>query len=237
MNIYRNAWLAIGAAACLLPMSAINGDDGRGRLAEILKGLDQGLVALERLGRHEEHDAIERIADEVRRELEGGRDDGRELELMYEGIVEQLAGTRRELADVNEKIAELARDNQIARRTLELIAEDLERTADDDEAERRRLNRLAGDYRRRLEGGEQQLDSFGQFKARLDALRSQLEEKHHELASAVARQRRERQADQWDERIETLSRQVRETIGRVAHDDLVRRIERLERRVAELEKR
>ena len=42
-------------------------------LLEILEGLEHGLAALERLGRHEEHEILQRVANGVRRELEPQR--------------------------------------------------------------------------------------------------------------------------------------------------------------------
>ncbi len=43
-------------------------------LHNVLEGLEHGMVALRELGRHEELEALERIAHDVRRELEGRRD-------------------------------------------------------------------------------------------------------------------------------------------------------------------
>ena len=43
-------------------------------LHNVLEGLEHGMAALRELGRHEELEALERVAHEVRRELEGRRD-------------------------------------------------------------------------------------------------------------------------------------------------------------------
>ncbi len=43
-------------------------------LHNVLEGLEHGMVALRELGRHEELEALKRVAHEVRRELEGRRD-------------------------------------------------------------------------------------------------------------------------------------------------------------------
>ncbi len=74
--------LVMACAACLLwarpaPAQAHVGE--RERLVNILEGLEHGLVALERLGRHEEHHVLQRVADDVRRELDGGGDRHRNL--------------------------------------------------------------------------------------------------------------------------------------------------------------
>ena len=42
-------------------------------LVEILEGLEHGLVALEKLGRHKEHEILQRVANDVRRERERQR--------------------------------------------------------------------------------------------------------------------------------------------------------------------
>ncbi|MHC4446754.1 MAG: hypothetical protein ACYSXF_02970 [Planctomycetota bacterium] len=64
--------LVMACAACVLwarPAAAQEHVGEREQLVGILEGLEHGLVALERLGRHEEHRMLERIADDVRRAL------------------------------------------------------------------------------------------------------------------------------------------------------------------------
>jgi len=53
-------------------------DRGRGELEEILHGLEYGMVALEKLGRHEELAMLARVADDVRAEIKGRRKEERD---------------------------------------------------------------------------------------------------------------------------------------------------------------
>ena len=65
--------LVIACAACACwarPAPAQERAGERERLVNILEGLEHGLVALERLGRDEEHHMLQRVANEVRHELE-----------------------------------------------------------------------------------------------------------------------------------------------------------------------
>lgn len=48
-------------------------DQGRSELDEVLRGLEYGMVALEKLGRREELKMLARVADEVRAEIRGDR--------------------------------------------------------------------------------------------------------------------------------------------------------------------
>ncbi len=74
--------LVVACAACALwgrPALAQDRADGRERLVNILEGLEQGLVALERLGRHEAHQILQHVAEDVRRELHERGDRHRDL--------------------------------------------------------------------------------------------------------------------------------------------------------------
>jgi hypothetical protein len=69
-------------------------NDQERRLVEILEGLEHGLVALERLGLREEHDRLQRVANDIRGELRfhrrrGGRDLRERTELQ---VVESQIG-------------------------------------------------------------------------------------------------------------------------------------------------
>jgi hypothetical protein len=68
------AWrIVLALAICLVsaPRATAQqpGEETR-RLTEILEGLEHGLVALERLERHEEHEMLQRVANDVRRAIE-----------------------------------------------------------------------------------------------------------------------------------------------------------------------
>ncbi len=90
-------------------------------LHNVLDGLERGMVALRELGRHEELEALERVAHEVRRELEGRRErpqrererargEGNEREMaMHQLEILRMAmpalreGERRDAADLLER--------------------------------------------------------------------------------------------------------------------------------------
>jgi hypothetical protein len=75
--------VAVVVVGCLATPAATaqQRDEEARRLVEILEGLEHGLVALERLGLHDEHERLQRVANDVRGELRhqrrrGSRDPG-----------------------------------------------------------------------------------------------------------------------------------------------------------------
>lgn len=97
-------------------------DQEREHLHNVLEGLERGMMSLRELGRHEELGALERVAHEVRQELEGRRDrpqrerqrehrgEGNEREMaMHQLEILRLAmpalreGERRDAADLLER--------------------------------------------------------------------------------------------------------------------------------------
>ena len=96
--------LVIACAACLLwagPAPAQERAGERERLVNILEGLEHGLVALERLGRHDAHQMLQRIAEDVRREIHGRGDRHRDF-TEREIAVRQIAVLRMALPALRE---------------------------------------------------------------------------------------------------------------------------------------
>ena len=77
MSIQRTGCLALVVAViAALPATAHphpSPPDTERHLLEILEGIEHGLVALEQLQRHEEHRMLQRVAEDVRREVRGAR--------------------------------------------------------------------------------------------------------------------------------------------------------------------
>lgn len=86
--------------------------EGRGELEEILHGLECGMVALEKLGRREELKMLERVADDVRREMAGRRKEKRarsekeiglqQIEVMRLAMKAVLEADRKDTAEILE---------------------------------------------------------------------------------------------------------------------------------------
>ncbi len=86
-------------------------------LEEVLDGLERGMVALEQLGRERELDMLQRVADEVRREMRGNRrererrsdrhrpndDIVNRIEVMRLALPALLEADRRDAADLLER--------------------------------------------------------------------------------------------------------------------------------------
>lgn len=77
---------------------------------EILHGLEQGMVALRKLGRHEELEMLERVANEVREGENPERQEAHhQLEIMRSGVHALLEAGRKDTAELLE-LAILARE-------------------------------------------------------------------------------------------------------------------------------
>ena len=107
--------------------------EGRSELEEVLHGLEYGMVALEKLGRHEEMEMLARVADDVRAELRGRRKDEQvrsereiglhQIEVMRLAMKALLEADRRDSAEILEHAihaCELAMEGRRDEKAMEI---------------------------------------------------------------------------------------------------------------------
>ncbi len=206
-------------------------------LHNVLDGLERGMMALRELGRHEELEALERVAHDVRRELEGRRDRPQrerqrahrsenerevaqhQLEIMRMAMPALREGERRDAADLLEHAIHARELGLEGRRDDE--AQHIRETAPNrgQQAEILGLaSRLWGEF-----GHEERARAVGelaeQMRARVHRERDEHAQREQDRPRREARERR-------DERDRPAARERREQPDR--YQAAMERIERLE---------
>jgi hypothetical protein len=203
--------------------------DEEQRLVEILEGLEHGLVALERLGLHDEHEQLQRVANDLRGELRFHRRRGhrdrvaqepnasrQQVIRLAEQFQELLAVTRDEHAAVEHEIDQLARDNEVTRQVISKITQDLPRLRDTgNRQESARVGRTLADYERRLEGNRRHLETLKGQWARLSEMLERLESAYPNVESHLGQADRRHDTLARDERITDLERHAQEVLEHV----------------------
>jgi len=108
-------------------------DKGRSELEEVLHGLEYGMVALKKLGRHEELRMLERVAYDVREEIAGRRKEERgrsekeiglhQIEVMRLAMKALLEAERKDAAEIVEQAIharELAMEGRRDEKAMEI---------------------------------------------------------------------------------------------------------------------
>ncbi|MEE9129406.1 MAG: hypothetical protein V3T84_05265 [Phycisphaerales bacterium] len=206
-------------------------------LHNVLDGLERGMMALRELGRHEELEALERVAHDVRRELEGRRDRPQrerqrahrsenerevaqhQLEIMRMAMPALREGERRDAADLLEHAIHARELGLEGRRDDE--AQHIRETAPN----RGQLSEILG-LASRLWAGfghEERAHAVGelaeQMRARVHRERDEHAQREQDRPRREARERR-------DERDRPAARERREQPDR--YQAAMERIERLE---------
>lgn len=202
---------------------------GQANPREILEGLEHGIVALKKLGRHEESQHLNEIADEVRREIRGQRE--KSLEPERQNLKEQIDIMKIGIHGLEE--AEKHDAAELLERAVRAKIVDLEERRDEESIRIREMSPSIGDQAELLAKSARIWEELG----------------HERKAAAVSRlshhfielTRRDKQIIQERERQAQLERrhieERRERAEKERTGELNERVTRIEHRMEEMSSR